>query len=91
MTDFDKQLAAIAACLKGTAKTITLTGLTGSSASFLLSRLLEETSELFIAVAADSDAAEELFRELRFYAEKPEDILLFPAWDVSPLDASSQP
>ncbi len=89
MTDFDKQLAAIAACLKDNTKKITLTGLTGSAGAYLLSRLLQVSDELFIAVTADSDAAEELFRELRFYAEKAEDILHFPAWDVTPLDAAS--
>ncbi len=79
----------IAASLKNGDKKITLTGLTGSSGSFLLSRLLQESGELFIAVAADSDAAEELFRELRFFAEKPDEILHFPAWDVTPLEAAS--
>lgn len=89
MTEFDKQLAEIANALNQGAKKITLTGLTGSAGSFLLSRLLQAAGELFIAVAADSDAAEELFSELRFYAEKPEEILHFPAWDVAPLDAAS--
>ncbi|HXC92977.1 MAG TPA: transcription-repair coupling factor, partial [Geobacteraceae bacterium] len=89
MTDFDKQLAEIAGCLKRDEKKITLTGLTGSSGSFLLTRLLKETPELFLAVTADSDAAEELFRELLFYAEKSDEILLFPAWDVTPLEAAS--
>jgi transcription-repair coupling factor (superfamily II helicase) len=89
LTEFDTHLAAIAASLKDNTPKITLTGLSGSAGAFLLARLLRETDELFIAVAADSDAAEELFRELRFYADKPEEILHFPAWDVAPLDAAS--
>ena len=89
MTEFDKQLADIAATLKSGAERITLTGLTGSSGSFLLTRLLKESDELFIAVTADGDSADELFNELHFYAERPEEILLFPAWDVAPLEAAS--
>ncbi|NVO00830.1 MAG: transcription-repair coupling factor [Geobacteraceae bacterium] len=79
----------MAASLQSNTKKITLTGLSGSAGSFLLARLLKETPRLFIAVTADGDAAEELYRELRFYAEKPDEILHFPAWDVTPLGAAS--
>ena len=89
MTDFDQQLARIAAALKTGSQRLTLTGLTGSSPAFLLARLIQQTDRLIIAATADADAADELFSELRFYADRPEEILLFPAWDSPILDAAS--
>ena len=89
MAEFNGQLAKIAQALANGAAVITATGLTGSSPAYLLANLLRQSSDLFLVVTADSEAAEELFRELRFYAEKPEEILHFPAWDVPPLDAAS--
>ncbi len=89
MTDFNKQLGKIARSLKNGAKVITATGLTGSSPAYLLAKLLQESSDLFLVVTADSEAAEELLRELRFFAARPEEILHFPAWDVPPLEAAS--
>jgi len=89
LTDFDRQIATIAASLAKGAPRLTLTGLTGSSPAFLLTRLLAETKGVYLAVAADGDGAEELCRELRFYADRPEEILLFPAWDCALLENAS--
>lgn len=89
MTDFNKQLEKITAQLAEGTSRITLTGLTGSSPAFLLSRLLNQCGQLFIVVTADAESAEELLRELLFFAAKPEEILHFPAWDVPPLEAAS--
>jgi len=89
LTDFDRQLGTIAASLAKGAPRLTITGLTGSSPAFLLTRLLAEAKGVYLAITADSDAAEELCRELRFFADQPDDILLFPAWDTPPLESAS--
>ncbi len=90
MTDFDRQLIEIADKLKNGDHRLFLTGLTGSSPAFVLSRLLHKTREIFIAVTADNDSASELCRELRFYAQNCDEILFFPATDA-PLFENSSP
>jgi transcription-repair coupling factor (superfamily II helicase) len=89
VAEFANQLEQIVLALKNGTPLITVAGLTGSSPAYLLANLLRESSELFLVVTADSDGAEELLRELRFYAARPEEILHFPAWDVPPLENAS--
>jgi transcription-repair coupling factor (superfamily II helicase) len=89
LAEFNKQLEMIVRDLKNGAPLITATGLTGSSPAYLLASILRESSELLLIVTADSEAAEELLHELRFYAAKPEEVLHFPAWDVPLLEGSS--
>src|SRR5512140_637626 len=89
LSEFNKQLENLSQSLKKKTPKITATGLTGSSPAYLLANLLKECSDLFLVVTADGEAAEEMLRELRFYAARPEEILHFPAWDVPPLEGSS--
>jgi len=89
LTSFDAQLKTITATLAKGSRRLTLAGLTGSSPAFLLARLLAESPELFVVITSDGDTAEELCREIRFFSESPQEVLHFPAWDVTPLDAAS--
>lgn len=63
--------------------------LEGSAPAYLLARLLSDDPRLFLVVTADQDGADEMTRELRFFAERPEEILPFPAWDVAPFESAS--
>jgi len=68
---------------------ITLAGLTGSAPAYLLSRLLPETPHPFLIITPDPESAEELWRELRFYAGDAMEVLYFPAWDTTPMEQAS--
>lgn len=85
-TDLIKRLADR---LTPPAARLTLAGLRGSSPAYLLARLIGETGAPFLVVAPDADAAAELTTELRFFTGRPDDILLFPAWDTSPFEKAS--
>ncbi len=68
---------------------ITLAGLTGSAPAYLLSRLLPETPHPFLIITKDPESAEDLWRELRFYAGDAMEVLYFPAWDTTPMEQAS--
>lgn len=88
-TDFNALISKIAADLSLASGRITLPGLKGSAPAYMISRFLEEVSATFLVVAPDSDAAEELCRELRFYAGRKEAVLYFPAWETTPFETAS--
>ena len=68
---------------------VSVAGLEGSAAAYLLSRLISEGVPPLVVLTADQESAEELCRELRFFAEQPEGIFAFPSWDVAPFEAAS--
>jgi transcription-repair coupling factor (superfamily II helicase) len=68
---------------------ITLAGLAGSAPAYLLSRLLPESPHPFLIITPDPESAEELWRELRFFAGDTMEILHFPPWDTAPLEQAS--
>jgi transcription-repair coupling factor (superfamily II helicase) len=68
---------------------VSLAGLKGSAPAYLLARLLEEQPRLLFVITPDTDAAEEIYREMRFYSGDAERILYFPPWDAAPFDAAS--
>ena len=84
-----KQIAEIGERLKNSDSPFTITGLTGSAPAFILSELIKNSEKPFIVVTPDSEEAEELFKELKFYSPLPESILSFPAWDTTPFEKSS--
>ena len=68
---------------------LTLNGLVGSAPAYLLARLLPEIKHPFLIITKDQESAEELWRELRFYAGEAMEILYFPAWETAPFEQAS--
>ncbi len=68
---------------------LSITGMRGSAPAYLLSRLSAAGLCNLFVVAPDSDAAEELCRELRFYMGKSDSAQLFPAWESAPFEHAS--
>ena len=68
---------------------VSVAGLEGSAPAYLLSRLSENGAPPLVVLTADQESADELARELRFFASRPESVLPFPAWDVTPFEAAS--
>jgi len=68
---------------------LSVAGLEGSAPAYLLSRLITEKGPPLVVVTADQESADELCRELRFFALHPEGVLPFPGWDVTPFEAAS--
>ena len=68
---------------------LSVAGLKGSAPAYLLSRLIPQLSAPLLIVTADQEGADELCRELRYFAARPEEILPFPSWDVTPFEAAS--
>jgi transcription-repair coupling factor (superfamily II helicase) len=88
-TDHASQIPKIAAALAPETARVTLAGLKGSAPAYLVARLLETVQAPFLVIAPDTDAAEELFRELRFFSALDDAVLYFPPWDTTPLDTVS--
>jgi transcription-repair coupling factor (superfamily II helicase) len=87
--EYNDHLKKIAGALSAAGGHISLAGLKGSAPAYLLARLLTEVDGTFLIVTADSESAEEIYRELCFYAGNPETILFFPPWDSSPFEQAS--
>jgi transcription-repair coupling factor (superfamily II helicase) len=87
--DFSDHLKKIALLLSTAGCELTLAGLRGSAPAYLLSRLLPDVTGTFLIVTADTDSAEELYRELSFYAGENETVLYFPPWDTAPFEPAS--
>ncbi|HEY6874583.1 MAG TPA: transcription-repair coupling factor [Geobacteraceae bacterium] len=87
--DFSDHMKKITGLLSSAECNVAIAGLRGSAPAYLLSRLLAEANGTFLIVTADSDAAEELHRELCFYAGEQETVLYFPSWDTTPFEAAS--
>jgi len=68
---------------------VSVAGLKGSAPAFLISRLMEGSAGPLLIVTADQESADELCRELRYFAARPEEVLPFPCWDVTPFEAAS--
>ena len=79
----------IAAGLTDGERLLSVHGLEGSAPAYLLSRLVPESGPPLVVLTADQESADELCRELRFFAPHPEGIFLFPAWDLTPFEAAS--
>jgi transcription-repair coupling factor (superfamily II helicase) len=88
-TYFKNSIKEIVQLLSPAGSRITLAGLTGSSPAYLLSRLLAETEHPFLVITKDPETAEELWRELRFYAGEATEVLYFPAWETAPFEQAS--
>jgi transcription-repair coupling factor (superfamily II helicase) len=67
---------------------VSVAGLKGSAPAYLISRLMEGSAPLLI-VTPDQESADELCRELRYFAARPEEVLPFPSWDVTPFESAS--
>ena len=68
---------------------VKLTGLRGSSAAFIVARLMEKLPAPFFALMPDSETAEEFYREVCFYSDRPRSIHYFPSWETNPFEQSS--
>ncbi|HEY5514115.1 MAG TPA: transcription-repair coupling factor, partial [Geomonas sp.] len=82
-------LTSLAAQLQAEDAVVSVAGLKGSAPAYLLSRLLPESGGPLLIVTADQESADELCRELRYFAARPEEVLPFPSWDVTPFEAAS--
>ena len=61
-------------------------GLHGSAGSLATARLGDAAERLVVYVASDTEAALHARSELRFYAQEPERVLIFPDWEILPYD-----
>ncbi|MBT0664094.1 transcription-repair coupling factor [Geobacter pelophilus] len=68
---------------------LSITGLRGSAPAWLLSRIMPATPVPLLVITPDSDAADELHRELSFYSGFQEGVLTFPAWESTPFEHAS--
>jgi len=64
-------------------------GLEGSAPAYLLSRLVTPSGPPLVILTADQESADELCRELRYFAPHPDGIFSFPGWDTAPFEAAS--
>jgi len=88
-TDTPDYLTLITGKLADPQSLLSVAGLEGSSPAFLLSRLIGEKGAPLVVLTADQESADELLRELRFFAAAPETVLPFPGWEVTPFEAAS--
>jgi transcription-repair coupling factor (superfamily II helicase) len=88
-TDLTPILQRIATELSPAEASISLAGLKGSAPAYVLSRLLAEVKRTFLIVTPDTESAEELCRELRFYSGRDDAVLYFPPWDTAPFETAS--
>jgi len=84
-----KFLTDLTSLLQAEDAVVSVAGLQGSAPAYLLSRLIPGLSAPLLIVTADQEGADELCRELRYFAARPEEILPFPSWDVTPFEAAS--
>ncbi|KAF0217005.1 MAG: transcription-repair coupling factor [Geobacteraceae bacterium] len=88
-TDFNALIQQFAAALSVATAQITLAGLKGSAPAYIVSRLLGEVNAPLLVVTPNSETAEELCRELRFYVGRKEAVLYFPPWETAPFEPAS--
>ncbi len=69
---------------------IPISGLKGSSLSYLLSLLKKEIERSFLIVTARAEEAKEFLEEIGFFWGK-KGVLFFPPWEVSPFENLSFP
>ncbi|MDA8412570.1 MAG: transcription-repair coupling factor [Desulfobacteraceae bacterium] len=68
---------------------ISLPGLKGSTAAFVIAELLRCQPKNLLVISADQDAADEFRRELTFFSSPGTSPLVFPAWDSQPCSPAS--
>jgi len=68
---------------------LSVTGLKGSAPAYLAARLASHLATPLVVLTPDQDAADELVKELRYFAARPEEIFPFPSWDITPFEAAS--
>lgn len=61
-------------------------GLTGSSGARFLAGLLPKQKQPLLVLVANLDLAREMVRELQFFAPNPNQIHLFPHWEMAPYE-----
>ena len=61
-------------------------GLHGSACSLAAARLADSAGRLVVYAAKDTEAAVHACAEMRFYAEDPKRVLIFPDWEILPYD-----
>ncbi|MBK5276226.1 MAG: transcription-repair coupling factor [Desulfuromonadales bacterium] len=79
----------ILAALRRGDRCITIPGLKGSTAGFVIAELLRSRPKNLLIITADQDAAEEFRRELAFFGGSDTPALVFPAWDSQPCSPAS--
>lgn len=62
-------------------------GLFGSCGAYLLANCLARQKDLLLVLAVDQHEARQFAADLAFYHSNPEQILLFPHWEVGPYQA----
>jgi len=82
-------IAQVRKALAGPDRQVTLAGLTGSAPAYFLAQLFPTLHQPVLVLCADTDAADELQRELAFFAGSAAEVLGFPAWDTSPFEAGT--
>ncbi|WP_321393728.1 transcription-repair coupling factor [uncultured Desulfuromusa sp.] len=65
---------------------IEVLGLHGSADAYLLSQLIKADTGLLVILCAELEAARQLVAELQFFHSAPNDIALFPHWELNPYD-----
>lgn len=61
-------------------------GLTGSSSARFLAGLLPSQHQPLLIVLANLEQAQQMQRELQFFAAQPDNVHLFPHWEVAPYE-----
>ncbi|MDU0458122.1 MAG: transcription-repair coupling factor [Geobacteraceae bacterium] len=89
MTPLIPQLIDVIASIRRGEQRIALPGLKGSSPALAVAALLRDGLDRALVITASQEAAEEFCRELAFFSCGETRPLLFPAWDVPPMSASS--
>jgi transcription-repair coupling factor (superfamily II helicase) len=84
-----EKLSRLSAAISPEFSRVTLAELKGSSPAFIIARLLSDLPAPCIIVTPDTDDAEEFFRELRLYADRPEAVFFFPPWETAPFEPAS--
>ncbi|HEY6839108.1 MAG TPA: transcription-repair coupling factor [Geobacteraceae bacterium] len=87
--DSDSHIKELIARLAPDKARVDLAGLAGSAPAYVISRLLGGLAAPLLVVAADAEAAEEFYRELRFFSGDDERLLHFPPWDTAPFEQAS--
>ena len=77
------------AALRRGDKRITLPGLKGSTAAYVIAELMRSQPKKLLVITVDQDSADEFRRELTFFAPPEAAPLVFPAWDCQPCSPAS--
>ncbi|MXX02844.1 MAG: transcription-repair coupling factor [Gemmatimonadetes bacterium] len=72
------------------ARTARVSGLAGSSRSLLLAHAHRKRGGATLVIVEDTDAAEEMYEDVSSLLD-PDDVALFPPWEVLPYDQVSPP